>query len=900
MPDWVQHLRPRLAPLRLTPAREAEIVEELSQHLDQRYEELRRGGASEADARRLAVHELLEPEALAAYMRPLRQANVPDAIPAGAPRRSLFRDLGQDVRYAARLLRKQPGFAAAAVLTLALGIGVNSAIFTLVDATLLRPLPFPEPDRLVMVWERTETTDRGTVSPLNLADWNTRSRTFEVIGGFVPNVGGMVMGVEQGLPDTVPRQWVTAGFFDALGVQPVAGRMFQPSDDTQRASVVVISETLWRTGFNADPGVIGRDIRLDGDPYTVVGVAPDEAQVLPTSIWALIALSDAPPRARGQHLFQAIGRMKPGVALDAARADLGAVADGLAQDFPQTNAGRGVALQPMHDFVIGGELRRTSMLFLGVVGFVLFICCANIANLLLTRATARTRELALRSALGADRARVIRQLLTESVLLALLGGALGIAAGSAIVSIAPALIPEGLLPPAVPLAFDLRVVAFSLAAALVVGVLFGLAPAWQTTGLTAAPAPGSDPRTTTGRGGRLRNLLVAGEVATAVLLLVGAGLLLRTLLAVENVDRGYGAERVLTMIVDPLGSQYPTDEAELQFYKAVEAEVRTVPAVQDVAWATTLPMGTSYEGQYFFEIVGEPPPPDSQRPAADYQIVSPAYFAALDLPIVSGRGFDDRDIPGNTAVCIVNEAFARKYLQGRSPAGVRVAIRPAGSSTATPVVREIVGVARQVKGRPDETEDLLQIYVPLAQDTPGDIFMLVRAASGRAETLAPAARAALARIDKQQLVSVRDIITLDGVAAEATSRHRFRAVLVIAFAALALVLAMVGLFGILAYSVQQRVREFGVRRALGATTGDVFRIVAGSALRVIGAGVVAGLALSVILGRLLSSMLFGIESSDPVTYMLVALVLAFTAAVSTAGPAWRATRVDPAVALRGD
>jgi len=913
--EWSEHLRSRLAALRLSPAREVEIIEELSQHLDERYEELRAGGAGEADARRLAIEELLEPEALANYMRSLRQANVRPPITAGAQRRFLAGDLWQDLRYAARMLRKQPGFAAAAVLTLALGIGANGAIFALVDATLLRPLPFPDPERLVMVWERSKTSLRGIVSPLNLIDWNERSRTFEVIAGFRPNVGAMVMGGAGGTAENVPRQWVTAGVFDALGVSAVAGRTFLPSDDARRANVVVLSEGFWRARFNADPNVVGRDLRLDGQPWTVVGVVPNEAQLLGrTSIWALMPIQGAPAGARSQYSLLAIGRLKPDVTLEAANADMAAVSEGLAREFPKTNTGRGVTLEPMRHAAIGSELRQTSILFLGVVGFVLLICCANVANLLLTRATVRKRELAIRSALGADRPRVIRQLLTESVLLAAIGGALGLVVGAGIVKAAPSVIPQGLLPPAVTLTFDLRVVAFSAAAALLVGLLFGLAPAWQATELASAHALSSDTRTTTGRGGRLRSVLVAGEVATAVLLLFGAGLLLRTLLAIESVDRGYRAESVLTMIVDPPSGRYPTDAAELQFYEAVEQEIIALPGVRGVAWATTLPMGRSYQGQFFFDVVGDPSPPESQRPTADYQIVSPTYFTTLDLPVVAGRGFDDRDAPDSLQVCIVNEAFVRSYLRGRSPIGLRVAIRPTESAQARPVVREIVGVARQVKARPNETEDLIQIYVPLAQDTPGDIFMLVRSASdgglrraafarwggGRAEALAPSVRGAIARVDKEQLVSVRDVVTLDDVAWAATARHRFRAVLVMAFAGLALLLAMVGLFGILAYSVQQRVREFGVRRALGATTSDVLWLVGGSAIRVIAAGAVIGLALSTVLGRLLASMLFGVQPLDPMTFASVAIVLALTAVVSTVGPAWHATRVDPAVALRGE
>jgi len=898
MPDWTEHLRPRLARLRLSPAREAEIVEELSQHLEQRYEELRDGGTGADDARGLAIAELLEPEALADYMRTLRQANVPPPITPGAPGRFLLGDLWQDLRYAVRMLRKHPGFTAAAVLTLALGIGANSAMFALADATLLRPLPFPDPERLVMVWERSETSLRGQVSPLDLVDWNERNRSFDRIAGFVPNVGGMVMSGADGTAESVPRQWVTAGIFDALGVTAIAGRTFLPSDDVERASVVVLSEAFWRARFDADPSVVGSDIRLDGSPWTVVGVVPNQAQLLRTSIWALRPIHGLPAAARGGRWLRAIGRLKPGGAIEAASADMAAVAEGLAREFPETNEGRGVTLEPLHDVVIGGELRRTAALFLGVVGLVLLICCANVANLLLARATVRTRELAIRSAVGADRRRVIRQLLTESVLLAAVGSALGLAMGAAILKAAPSVIPVGLLPAAVTLGFDLRVVAFCAAAALLVGLLSGLAPAWRATELASAQALASDSRTATGRGGRPRSALVAAEVATAVVLLFGAGLLLRTLLAVEGVDRGYRADSALTMILDPIDSRYPTDASELRFYEGVEREVTALPGVRGVAWATTLPYGRSYQGRTFFEIAGEPPATESRRPTADYQIVSPAYFGTLDLPIVAGRGFDARDTAESVRVCIVNEAFGRGYLQRRSPIGLRVAIQP--PSSGQPVACEIVGVARQVRRRPDETEDWAQIYVPLAQDTPGDVFMLVRPASGRADALAPSVRAAIARVDKEQLVGVRSVMTLDEVAWEATARHRFRAVLVAAFAGLALLLAMVGLFGVLAYSVQQRVRDFGVRRALGATTGNVLGHVLGSAARVIAAGVVAGLALSAVLGRLVATLLFGVQPRDPLTFAVVTIVLALTAIAAAAGPAWRATRIDPAVALRSE
>jgi putative ABC transport system permease protein len=733
-----------------------------------------------------------------------------------------------------------------------------------------------------------------------MLDWNGRSRTFEKVAGFTPNVGGMVMAGRDGNAETISRQWVTAGIFDVLGVKPIAGRTFLAEDEAQRRRVVVMSESLWESRFSRDPAIVGQDIKLDGMLWTVVGVVSRSFEILGrTSLWAMRPFVNMPPRARGQYMLQVVGRMKPGTGLAAAQSDLSAVADGLAREFPESNAGRGVRLESMHDTAIGSDLKVTSMLFLGVVGFVLLICCANVANLLMARASARTRELAVRAALGAGRRRIVRQLLTESLLLSVIGGGLGIALGAVLLRAAPALIPAGLLPGTVTLAFDLRVIAFCAAAALTIGVLFGLAPAWQATSISTTAAMGADTRTTTGAGGRLRSLLVVGEVATAVLLLFGAGLLLRTLMAVNSYDRGYRAESVLTMMVDPLGSSYPTPEKLQQFYDQVEAEVRTVPGVQDVAWSSALPLGDSLYGDFAltYEVVGDPQVPEAQRPTTNYQVVSPAYFSTVDLPIVAGRAFDSHDTRDSPRVCIVNEAFVRT-LGGRSPIGMKVSFRVAGSPQDKPDVGEIVGVAKQVKGRPDEPKDFVQIYVPMAHDLIDDTLLMVRPRAGDAEALVPAVRAAISRIDKEQLVSVRDVVTLEDIAWASTGRHRFRAVLVTAFAALAVVLAMVGVFGILAYSVQQRVRDFGVRRALGATTGDVLRLVVSGALRIVCAGAVIGLILSAVIGRLIGSVLFGVAPLDLVTFGVVTLLVAVTAGVSIAGPAWRATRIDPAVALR--
>jgi putative ABC transport system permease protein len=485
------------------------------------------------------------------------------------------------------------------------------------------------------------------------------------------------------------------------------------------------------------------------------------------------------------------------------------------------------------------------------------------------------------------------------VVLSAIGGAIGVAIGAAILRVAPVIIPEGLLPGTVALAFDGRIVAFCALSSLIVGGLFGVAPAWQATSFSSPDVMASDTRTTTGGGGKLRNLLVMGEVATAVLLLFGAGLLLRTLIAVESYDRGYRADGVLTLMLDPLGSTYPTPEKLQQFYDQVEAEVRTVPGVQDVAYSSALPMGTSMYGDFAltYQIVGDPPVPESQRPVTNYQVVSPSYFSAVDLPIVAGRAFDQRDRRDSPKVCIVNEAFA-KTLGGRNPIGMQVAFKVVDSPSDEPNVGEIVGVAKQVKGRPDESSDFVQIYVPMAHDLLDDTFLMVRAKNGRAEALTSGVRAAISRVDRDRLVNVQDITTLDDIAWSATGRHRFRAVMVTAFAALAVTLAMVGVFGILAYSVQQRVRDFGVRRALGATTNDVLALVLRDALRVIAIGAGIGLLLAAESGRLMSSLLFGVQPLDLTTFALVTIVLGVTTAMSIVGPALRATRIDPAVALR--
>ena len=825
-------------------------------------------------------------------------------------------ELQQDVRGALRQMRAAPGFTAVAALTLALGIGANSAIFALADAVLLRPLPYADGDRLVFVDEHgPQQGGRSRIELLNFDEWTAQNRTFETMAAiWIPAAGGgpTLMGTD-GTPELLSSQTVTPLYFDVFGVTPILGRTFRSDDPTVQPDAVVLSESFWRRRFAGDPSIIGRAISFEGgNVLTVIGIVPSEFQfrpgvfrdddvvAKPVSVWMLLPRprGDVGDTARGQcgvcRFLQVVGRLKPGTSFEAARADLTGLAETLAARTGAPSPRR-ITMTPMRELLIGRELRLTSILFLGVVGFVLLLCCANVANLVLARATVRTRELAVRAALGAGRRRIVAQLMTESLALAAVGGVLGIALGAAILAVAPSLLPAELLPSVIELGVDGRVVAFCVAMTCLTGVLFGLAPAWQATSVSLLEAMTSTGRTATGRGGQFRHVLAAAEVAAAVLVLCGAGLLLRTLLAIDSSDQGYRAEneRVLTLDFVLPGNRYATADSRRQFYDGVEREVEAVPGVRSAGWATSLPLGGSQLGGQSFEIIGDPPAPDGDRSSADFQIVSHTYFRTLDLPIVAGRAFTAEDRADASPVCIVSEGFVRRYLQGRNPLGIRLLVN--ANRDAAP--REIVGVARQVKERPDETEELIQIYVPNQQVPHTEAFLVVRT-EGEAEALTPDIRRAIARVDKQ--LAVGTVVTLEGIARQATGRHRFRAMLVMTFAALALALAMVGVFGVLAYSVQQRVREFGVRIALGASTRQVLGLVLGGAARVVGVGAVIGLIAAAALSRSISAFLFGVEPLDPVTFGSVAIVLAVTAALASAAPALRAARVDPVVAFRNE
>ena len=879
--SWLWHV-----PLR------REVDEEIAFHIEMRTRELIERGMDPKAARELAAARLGDLPRLTRT-----------CVGIGRKRDRKMRitqwldECRDDVRFAARQMRGAPGFTLVAVLTLALGIGANSAIFALADATLLRSLPFTDPDRLMAVWERRDDIPRISVNPADFADWSERTRTFESMAAFVPSSRALI-GAD-GAAELVPGQAVTPRFFDVLGVKPIAGRTFVAADETATPTSVVLGEAFWRSRFGGDPALVGKQIRIDSAMFTIIGVVPEDFNLDAAGtfgrsrIWTLLTN----PRGRGPeqryaHYLRVIGRLKPGVTPEAADADMNAIAESLAAEMA-TNLGHGVMLEPLRAGLVGRELRMTALLLAGVVGFLLLMCCANVANLLLARTAVRARELAVRSSLGAGRLRIVRQMLVEGLVLAVVGGLAGAAAGAAILFVAPSWIPAGLLPNATAVAFDTRVVAFCTATSLAVAFAFGLVPAWQATGVSLAQAIGRDGRGSTQRGSGFRYVLATGQVAVAVLLLCGAGLLLRTLVTLEQVDPGHRARNVLTMVVSPgMGKSH---EFMDRFYESVEREVRSVPGVRSVAWGTALP----FDGQWYaqgFDIVGDPVRPPTERLNAGYQMVSSTYFRTLGIAMIRGRGFTDRDTASGPQVCIVNEAFVRRHLAGREPIGMRVSVNAMRSAAPWVVTREIVGVVAQVKERPEEAEPAPQIYVPIAQNSWWSATLVVEPAGGDAVGLVPGVRAAVARVDKDRPVT--RVRTLAAIDAEATRAPRFRAGLVATFAALALALAMVGVFGVLACSVAQRTREFGVRMALGSTGSQVLRLVLASAARVTAVGAAVGLVAAALAGRLIATLLFGVTPLDPVTFAMVAVVIVATAAIAAAVPAWRAARVDPVVTFR--
>jgi predicted permease len=817
-------------------------------------------------------------------------------------------DLAMDVRYAIRQLRRTPGFAAIVVATLALGTGANSAIFALADAALLRPLPFSNPDRLVMAWERRGPTFTTMPSPAEFIAWSGRARSFDVLTTFAMGATVTIAGAD-GLPALVQSMTVHPRFFDVLGVPPIAGRTFQADDVTAEPTAVVLSEGMWRARFGADPGIVGRAVALSGRPMTVIGVMPARVRVAPPFTAGGTAAAPPPELwtvrrfevgGAGQaHFVHVIGRLRDGVSLDTAQREMDGIAGGMARD-SRAQAGHGVYLQPLRDALIGTEVRWTSLALLGVVAFLLVMCCANLANLLLARTSARARELALRAALGAGRRRIVVHLLTESLTLAALGGIAGAAVAMGILRAAGSLVPPGLLPNAVAIPFDARVASFCVLVTLVAGVAFGLLPAWHATGASLAQTAGGSGRSSR-RSASLSGVLVAVEVAAAVLVLSGSGLLLRTWSALGRVDAGYRPSDLFTAALNlPFperpSARYPDAGAIRRFQQNLERELARAPQVGRVAWGNTVPLDGGAFAQNI-RVAGTPRT-DGPPQSASYNMVSPGYFEALGVAVLRGRSFSAQDVADGAPVCIVSEAFARRYLGGREPLGARIEVAAMTFGAPRPVVREIVGVVRQVKSTPAEDAPVPHLYVPIEQNAWWTSLLLVEPRRGRAEALAPIVRAALAKVDST--LALRQPRTIARVASDATARPRFRAVLVSAFGAVGLLLAMVGIFGVLAHAVGQRTQELGIRIALGARPRQVVSMVASSVARSVGVGTVAGLVIAGLLAGSMRAFLFGVEPLDPITFGGAALVLAVTAAAAAAIPSLRAVRVDPVTAFRSE
>jgi putative ABC transport system permease protein len=873
---------------------EQEVDEELDFHLEMHTRDLIARGMP-LDAARDAARERL------GDLYRLRRT----CVGIGRKRNGIMRitqwlgDLRDDVIVAIRRLKQARGFTAVAVLTLALGIGANSAIFALADASLLRPLQFPDGDRLLRLYD----SRMFVAGPYEVVEWMTRNHTFDAMAALT--FGSRALTGPDGAGEQVDAQTVTVRFFDVFRVVPIAGRTFQASDDHVNPDAVVLSERLWNERFGRDPGLVGRRIRADGNTFTVIGIVPAEFQVLsPANLWTLLPTSIMRGPTGMGHYLRVVGRLAPGATLGNARADVTSIASAIVKERPDLNKDHGVTLEPLRDSLVGSDLQLTAKLLLGVVAFVLLTCCANVANLVLARTSTRARELAVRSALGAGGRRIARLLFTESLILAALAAVLGAALGAAILNAAPQLMPPGVLPVDVRLTFDVRVLTFCAAAAFALALAFSAVPAWQATRLPPLQAITAGGRTSTGSGSRFRSVLAISQIAAAVVLLCGAGLLMRSLVALTRVDSGSRAGELLTLTIRlpflgpavPDGTPYKSAESRLQFYDAVEREIRGAPGVRNVVFGGALPLDGWWVGMFFGREGDQRP--EQQRELSHYQNVGPSFFETLGIPVVAGREFTRDDRAGSPLVCIVNDVFVRKYLQGRAPVGTRLVVRGSTTGGGPLPVREIVGVVRNVKERPDEANPEPQIYVPIAQDAPTMLSLVVQPSGESASALAPAVRAAIARVDKER--PVQEMRTLDGIRRDATSPARFRALLVGAFGVLALTLAIIGVFGVLSYSVQQRLREFGVRIALGATTRDVLAIVFGGTARILAAGIVVGLLGAIAMGRSISALLFGVRPTDPLTFAAAAAVLAVTAAVATMIPAFRASRVDPIVALRDE
>ncbi len=852
-----------------------DLSEEVGSYVELLTETKMKEGMNEREARRAAMVEVGGVEQVKEEVRAGR---------TGFALETFF----QDLRYGLRSLRKKPGFTLTAVIALALGIGANSAIFSVINGVLLRSLAYHDADRIVMVWEKNFQRGRSqnSVSPANFLDWKKQSVSFEQFAASWDTRVNLTSGGE---PEEIQVQRVSVDFFSVLGVLPRIGRSFAREEDAPGANpAVVLSDELWQSRFAGNPAIVGQTITASGRTLTVVGVMPPGFHFLNTEVKAWIPLALDPAndwRKQGRYL-RSVARLKTGVTIQQAQAELDGIAKQLERDYPDYNKSWGVNLVPMHEQIVG-DIRPVLLVLLAAVAFVLLIACANVANLLLSRAASRQKELALRAALGAGRTRLIRQMLTESVLLAVMGGALGVLLAYWGIRVLVALAPDN-IPRLNEITIDARVLVFTLTISLLTGLIFGLVPALQSSRPDLSDALKEGARGSTGGSRLFRNLFVVAEMALALVLLVGAGLMLRSFFQLHQVKTGFDTDNVLTMRVQLPMAKYREPQQRAAFFRRAEERLAALPGVKSVGAISYLPL-TGLASSTVFNLATQPDLPPSESPGTEVRVITPGYFAAMGIPLLKGRSFDERD-GADSRVLIINETLARKYFPGQDPIGQRLVI-----NWEPKVADEIVGVVGDVKETALAEEPLPAIYWPHPREAYQFMNFVLRAAIDPA-ALSAAVTKEIHALDPDQPVA--DIRTLDWVVAKSIARPRFNALLLAIFAGVALVLASVGIYGVMNYSATQRTQEIGIRMALGAKPGDILRLVVGHGMKLTLAGIVIGVIASLALTRVMANLLFGITATDLTTFIAVSAVLTMVALIANYIPARRATRLNPVNALR--
>jgi putative ABC transport system permease protein len=805
----------------------------------------------------------------------------------------------QDLRYGVRTLSKSPSFTIVSLVTLALGIGANTAIFSFVDGVLLKPLPYADADRIMRVMEKPPGDDRNGISTLNYLDWSRQNTVFEYMAA---QNGGSATLTGAGDPVELRRAHVSAHYFDIFRPQVVLGRTFAADEDQAgKDRVVVLSHAIWESQFGADPKLIGRSIRLDGEPYTVIGVLPEGSSFDRSFAQIWTPLEFKPENmTRNFHWFISFAKLKPGVTLEAARKQMDTIGARIAHDYPDSNKGWGVVVERFSDVIVDQDLKQSLYVLLAAVGMVLLISCANIANLTLVRGSAREREIAIRSALGGERKRIIQQFVTESVLLSVCGGVLGLAVGYAGMAALKAAVPPFTLPASASVALDMRVLAFTLGLSVLTGIVFGLAPAIVTTRMNLAGIMKDRARNTSPGAARrtLRSSLVIAQVALAFVLLTGAGLLIRSFSRMLQADMGFDSTNVVTAGLPIPEERYPDPRQLNSYLRSILTSLSAVPGVRDVAITSALPLeGWGYGMP--FQISGQPLVDRANRQVCFFKMVSPSYFRALGMRVRQGRALSDRDVAGAPAVTVINETMARKYLPNQNPIGKRILIQeivPGKTQLGPEIAWEVVGVVADERVTDlDEKEASAGIYVTNDQSPAYDQALVVRA-SMNPLFLQKAIRKAVYDINKDQPLT--DMKTLDQLKSESMASDRLRSILLSVFAAIALALSAVGIYGVVSYTVAQRTSEIGIRAALGASSGNLLGLALRGGMWMTLAGLGIGFAGALGFARLLSTLLFGVGAWDTATIAAVAVILGLVGLMACYIPARRAARIDPMVALR--